>query len=76
MRQTWTSKMEEETTNKEAEEETEDVEVETIETFLTPGEIDELMAKLENLKQTKAPITCELADDLELVINHEEDEEE
>ncbi|MFH1802477.1 MAG: hypothetical protein ABH864_03420 [archaeon] len=72
--------MEEETMGNEIEEgledEMEDIEVETIETFLTAGEIDELMAKLEDLKQTKIPITCELADDLELTINHEEDEEE
>ncbi|MFH1290306.1 MAG: hypothetical protein ABIH92_02760 [Nanoarchaeota archaeon] len=62
--------------NEELEEEAEEeIEVETIETSLTLGEIEELMSKLEALKQTKNPFTFELAEDLELTIHHEEDEE-
>ncbi len=56
------------------EDEFEDVEV--IEVEMTDSHIDELMGKLNDLRDSKDKVTVELASDLELVINYVEEEEE
>ena len=55
--------------------ETEEVEVETIETEMTNEDIDELIAKLHELKENKGSLNHELAEDTELIINYIEDSE-
>ena len=49
--------------------------VELLEFSLMKEEIDELIGKLELLKESKEPISFDIDDDNELVINYEEDDE-
>ncbi len=61
--------------NHEDEETDEEVEVEILEFALGNEEIDELITKLNELKQTKKSIEFEIDEENELLIHHEEDEE-
>jgi hypothetical protein len=56
--------------------EDETVEVDVTEISLTDIEIEEWMSKLVELKETKQPVTFELDDETELVINYDEDEDD
>lgn len=50
--------------------------VEVLEFSLIDEEIDELIAKLQLLKETKEQINFEIDDENEFVIHHDEEEEE
>ena len=54
------------------EEETEEQEVEEVEVSMNSDEIDELIVKLDELKETKSKFNFEIADDMELIVNYEE----
>ncbi len=51
-------------------------EIEIMEISLTDGEINELIDKLLELKETKQEVNFEIDEDNELVIKYEEDEDE
>ncbi|MFW5846792.1 MAG: hypothetical protein ACOCUU_01410 [Nanoarchaeota archaeon] len=57
--------------NKNNEEEMQEVEVETLEFSLNDEEIEELISKLQSLKETKT-FTFEIDDENELQLNYEE----
>ena len=65
--------MEEEMNNNQESEEERDVEV--MEFSLTSDEIEELITKLELLKESKEQFSFEIDDDNELVVSFEEDSE-
>jgi len=52
-----------------------EVDVEVLEFALGNEEIDELVSKLNELKQTKKSVEFEIDEENELLIHHEEDEE-
>ncbi len=54
----------------------EDFEVDIIEVSLTESEIDEIIAQLTELKETKEPTDIELAEDVELHLTYQEEEDE
>ncbi|MBU3906956.1 MAG: hypothetical protein KKA64_01765 [Nanoarchaeota archaeon] len=56
------------------EEETEEIDV--IEIVLNDKEISELAGKLEELKETKKPVSFMIDEDNELMIHHEDEEGE
>ena len=69
--------MEEENKNLELEpSENDEVEVDVIEADLDDDAINELIAKLVTLKQTKQPVSFELAEDVELQLTYTESEDE
>ena len=73
MRQWWIFKMEgEENMVEENNEEEHDVEV--IEVELNHEEIDELITKLNELKENKSNTNFDLSDDIELVIHYDKEE--
>ncbi len=53
----------------------EDDEMEVIEVSMNDDEINEFMEMLRELKENKESLEMELADDLSLVINYEENDE-
>lgn len=53
----------------------EEIDIEILEFALGDEEIDELISKLNELKQTKKSIEFEIDEENELLIHHEEDEE-
>ena len=73
MRQWWIFKMTGEETMVEENNE-EEHEVEVIEVELNNEEIDELMIKLNELKENKSSINFDLSDDIELISHYDEDE--
>lgn len=59
----------------EIDEDDEEVDVEILEFALGDEEINELISKLNELKQTKKSFEFEIDDENELLIHHEDDEE-
>ena len=62
--------------NKETSESEEEKEVEVFEFSLYEDEINELIAKLVELKHTKTSFDFEVDDDNELLINYDDEEDE
>jgi hypothetical protein len=59
----------------EEENSTEEKEVEEVEVEMSENDIDELILKLDELKESKGKINFEIADDMDLLINYKESEE-
>lgn len=57
-------------------EEEQEVDVDVMEISLTEDEIDELILKLDDLKETKQHIHFEIDDENEMIINYDNGEEE